>query len=51
MKLSNVILLSLSGAFLLISLYEMWALGLSDAYWSISLSIMFFFWYAYRKRG
>ena len=51
MKLGNTVILALSGAFLLISFYEMYALGLSNAYWSISLSIVFLFWYAYRKRA
>jgi len=51
MKLWDTILLSLSAAFLLISCYEIYARGISFAYWGIMLSIIFFFWYGYRKKG
>ncbi len=49
LKLPDVILLSLSTAFLLISIYEMYAYSLQSAYWSIMFTIIFFFWYGYRK--
>ena len=51
MKLPDIILLSLSAAFLLIGSFETVKLGISNAYWSFMLSIIFFFWYGYRKRG
>jgi hypothetical protein len=50
MKLWDTILLCLAAAFLLISAFEIWARGISFAYWSIMLSIVFFFWFTYRKR-
>jgi VIT1/CCC1 family predicted Fe2+/Mn2+ transporter len=49
LKLADVILLSLSTAFLFISIYEMYHYGLNAAYWSIMFTIIFFFWYGYRK--
>lgn len=51
MKLWDTILLCLTAAFLLISAWEIYARGVSFAYWSIMLSIIFFFWFAYRKRA
>lgn len=50
MKLFDTILLSLSAAFLLIGIYELYEFGLSHAYWSLMLSLVAFFAYAYRKR-
>ncbi len=49
MKLLDTILLCLAAAFLLISVYEIWARGISFAYWSIMLSVVFLFWFTYRK--
>lgn len=50
MKLGNTILLALSAAFLIIGVYEVATKGLSFAYWSLMLAVIFFFWFSYRKR-
>jgi hypothetical protein len=50
MKLWDTLLLSASVAFLVIGIYENTTQGLSFAYWSLMLSIIFFFWFMYRKR-
>jgi len=50
MKLPDTILLCLSAAFLIIGFYEIYARGISFAYWSLMLSVIFFFWFTYRKR-
>jgi hypothetical protein len=49
MRLSSVVLISLSIVFLLIGLYESIAIGISQAYWSIMLSVAFFFIHIYRQ--
>jgi hypothetical protein len=49
LKLADAILLSLSTAFLFISIAEIYTHGVKAAYWSIMLTIVFFFWYGYRK--
>ena len=51
MSLVSIILLSLSIVFLIIGVYETIKLGVGQAYWSIMLSVVFFFLYTYRKRG
>jgi hypothetical protein len=51
MKLRDTILLALSAAFLIIGIYEIATQGLSFAYWSLMLAVIFFFWFTYRKRG
>lgn len=50
MKLQDTILLALSAAFLIIGVYEIATQGLSFAYWSLMLGVIFFFWFTYRKR-
>lgn len=50
MKLVDTILLASSAAFLVIGIYEAVTQGISFAYWSIMLSVIFFFWFTYRKR-
>ena len=50
MKLADTILLTLAAAFLLIGVYEIVTKGLSFAYWSLMLAVIFFFWFSYRKR-
>lgn len=50
MKLVDVLLLSLAVVFVIIGIYETMTQGVSYAYWSVMLSIVFFFLYLYRKR-
>jgi hypothetical protein len=50
MNLINSILLSLAAAFVIIGIYEMMAVGVSQGYWAIMLSIACFFMYMYRKK-
>ena len=50
MSLTSIVLLSLSIVFLVIGLYESYTMGIGQAYWSIMLSVVFFFIHAYRKR-
>jgi hypothetical protein len=49
MSLTSIVLLSLSIVFLVIGVYEGVTLGFGQAYWSIMLSVAFFFVYTYRK--
>ena len=49
MSLTSIILLSLSIVFLVIGIYEGVTLGFGHAYWSVMLSVAFFFIYTYRK--
>jgi hypothetical protein len=50
MKLFDTILLALSAACLIIAIYEIATQGLSFAYGSLMLAVIFFFWFTYRKR-
>jgi hypothetical protein len=50
MNLVNSILLSLGAAFVIIGIYEMMAVGVSQGYWAIMLSVACFFMYMYRKK-
>jgi hypothetical protein len=50
MKLLDTLLLSATAAFLAIGVYELYSQGLSFAYPSLMLAIIFFFWFTYRKR-
>lgn len=50
MKLVDTIILALGGAFLLIAAYEIYKWGVSSAYWSIMMSVVFYFWYIYRRK-
>jgi len=49
MSLTSILLLALSFVFLVIGVYEAIKLGIGHAYWSIMLSVAFFFIYAYKK--
>jgi len=49
MSLTSVILLALSFVFMVIGIYEGITLGIGQAYWSVMLSVAFFFIYTYRK--
>lgn len=49
MPLTSILLLALSIVFLIIGIYESITLGIGQAYWSIMLSVAFFFIYTYRK--
>lgn len=51
MKLFDIILLSLAAAFLLIGIYEIIKFGVGQGYWSVMISVAFFFFYTYRKKG
>jgi len=50
MKLSNVLLLSLAAAFIIIGIAEMMTRGVSNGYWAVMLSVVFFFLFLYRKK-
>lgn len=50
MKLTNVLLLSGSVAFLIIGIHQMMVLGITHAYWIIMLSVVLLFLYQLRKR-
>ncbi|MBS1487669.1 MAG: hypothetical protein JST43_08770 [Bacteroidetes bacterium] len=50
MKLRLIIPLSLAVVFLIIGIYEMMALGPSNGYWAVMLSVASFFYYTYRKK-
>ncbi len=50
MKLSNVLLISLATALIIIGISEMMTRGVSSGYWAVMLSIVFFFLYLYRKK-
>ena len=50
MNLTSSILLSLAAAFVIIGIYEMMAVGVSQGYWAIMLSVALFFLYVYRKK-
>ena len=50
MKLVDMLLLSLAVVFVIIGIYETMTRGIGHAYWSVMLSILFFFIYTYRKK-
>jgi hypothetical protein len=50
MKLTDVILLSLSAVFLIIGIHQLMTLGLGHAYWALMLAVILFFTLTYRKR-
>ncbi|MCI0751140.1 MAG: hypothetical protein L0Y35_04825 [Flammeovirgaceae bacterium] len=50
MKLTDVLLLSLSVAFLIIGIHQMITVGIGHAYWIIMLSLLVFFLYNLRKK-
>ncbi|MBY0435874.1 MAG: hypothetical protein K2U26_17400 [Cyclobacteriaceae bacterium] len=51
MKLFDTLLLSLGVVFIIISIYEVMAQGLSYAYSSLMLALLSFFWFTYRKKS
>ena len=51
MKLFDTILLSLGVVFIIIGAYEVMAAGLGQAYTSIMLAMLMFFWFTYRKKS
>lgn len=50
MKLADILLLSLAVVFIVIGSYEVMAVGLGEAYWSLMLAMILFFVYMMRKR-
>jgi hypothetical protein len=52
MKLTDVLLLSLAAAFIIIGIAEMMTRGVQDGYGylAVMLSVFFFFLYVYRKK-
>lgn len=50
MKLADVILLSLSIAFLIIGVHQIRTVGFGNAYWALMLTLVFFFVYNLRRR-
>jgi len=50
MKLSEVLLLSLAAAFIIIGISEMMIRSVQDGYWAVMLSVVFFFLYLIRKK-
>jgi hypothetical protein len=51
MKLLDVILLSLSAAFIIMGIHQNMTVGFGSAYWLIMASCVFLFVYLYRKRN
>ncbi len=50
MKLPDVILLSLSFAFIVIGIHQIINAGFGDGYWAIMLALVFFFIFNLRRR-
>jgi hypothetical protein len=50
MKLTDVILLSLSVAFIIMGIHQNMTAGFGSAYWLIMLSCLFLFIYLFRKK-
>lgn len=51
MKLTDVILLSLSVAFIIMGIHQNMTVGFGSAYWLIMLSCLFLFIYLFRKNS
>jgi hypothetical protein len=51
MKLTDVLLLSLSVAFLIIGIHQIMTVGFASSYWLIMLSCALLFAYSYRRRN
>lgn len=51
MKLFDTLLLALGVVFIIISIYEVMAVGLSLAYPYLMLALGSFFWFTYRKKS
>ena len=50
MKLADVILLSLTIAFMIIGVHQVMRVGFGNAYWALMLALVFFFLYNLRRR-
>lgn len=50
MKLSDIILLSLAVAFLIIGIHQTMTVGFGQAYWALMLTMMLFFVIVLRKK-
>jgi hypothetical protein len=50
MKLSDVILLSLAVAFIIIGIHQVMTVGFGNGYWAIMIALVFFFLYNLRRR-
>lgn len=50
MKVPDVILLSLSIAFLLIGAHQIATVGFGNGYWAVMLALVFFFLFNFRRR-
>ena len=50
MKILEVVLLSLSIAFLIIGIHQTMRVGFSNGYWALMLALVFFFGFNLRKR-
>lgn len=51
MRLFDVILLALCAVGMIIGIYEVMAVGLGQGYFPIMMSLLFFFWFVYRKKS
>jgi hypothetical protein len=51
MKLFDTLLLALGVVFIIISIYEVMALGLAHAYAPLMVAMLAFFWFSYRKNS
>jgi hypothetical protein len=49
MKLTDLLLISLAAAFLIIAIHQIMTVGFSQAYWILMLSVILFFVFSYRK--
>jgi hypothetical protein len=50
MKLSEVLIISLAVAFLLIGIHQIVTVGFGNAYWAIMLALLFFFVFNLKRR-
>jgi hypothetical protein len=50
MKLTDILLLSLAVAFLIIGIHQTMVLGFEKAYWALMITLVFFFVLTLRKR-
>lgn len=50
MKLIDTLIFSLAVVFLIIGIYEIMTLGIGQAYWSVMLSMVLFFYFTMRKK-
>jgi hypothetical protein len=50
MKLSQIIILSLAVAFLIIGIHQVMTVGFSNGYWALMLTLILFFLFNLRRR-